>query len=230
MKKPELSDEQIRSHMQFEKLLETYKATGPINSSRKWFYIAGYVASGVLIISTALYFLIPRSDHSINETPSQSIEISVPDSSAKSKKQEVIRAMPKSKRQEKKVAHQSKTALKAKDQNNSLPIQKDKKITPSQFTEAEPIHGYPALYEYFDHELKYPVGVRDSIEGVVTVSFAINKEGKPDHIKIENSLGAAFDEECLRIIKSMPGWKPATINGEPIATRLSIALTFKIKR
>lgn len=90
--------------------------------------------------------------------------------------------------------------------------------------------GYPSLYAYFDRELKYPVASKDSIQGIVTVSFAITEAGKPDLIRIENSLGKAFDVECVRVIKNMPPWKPATINGKPVQVRLSIPLSFKIKK
>ncbi len=228
MKKPELTDEEIRSHMQFDKLLEAYKVTGPVSPSGKWFYL-GYGMSAVLIISTALYFLLPRSSKTNEDNP-QSVQ-TAQDSSAKSKKQEVILTKRKPETRENLTTSiQPKAIVKKQEQNGTIPTE-DKKQALSQFTEAEPINGYSALYEYFDHELKYPVGVaRDSIEGIVTVSFAINKEGKPDQIKIENSLGAAFDEECQRVIKSMPIWKPATINGKPIVARLSIPLTFKIKK
>src|SRR5258706_4169399 len=227
MKKPELSDEQIRSHMQFDKVLEAYKATGPVSSPRKWLYIAGYGASAVAIISAALYFFYPEQNPvELNSQPNQTVA----DSSATSKRPEAIKETSKPNTQEKKVvATQPKATIKESEPKT---LQADsEKTTSSQFTEAEPKDGYSVLYEYFDRELKYPPDVaKDSIEGIVTVSFAINKDGKPDQIKIENSLGSVFDKECQRVIVAMPLWKPATINGKPISTRLSIPLTFKIKK
>jgi TonB family protein len=125
------------------------------------------------------------------------------------------------------IVHQKQSAVirQPKDSIADRP-----KNTASQFTEAAPVEGYAALYSYFDKELKYPGVLKDSIEGIVTVSFAINEKGKPDRIKIENSLGSAFDAECKRVIENMPLWTPATINGKPISVRLSIPLTFKIKK
>jgi TonB family protein len=229
MKKPELTDEEIRSHMQFDKLLQAYKVAGPVNTLGKWFYVAGYVASAILIISTALYFFLPKPNK-VNENNNQPFQVSPRDSTDTAKGQGVIQGIPKINKQEKKMnAAQSRVSPKKKEQNSALPPDENIKVL-SQFTEAEPVDGYPALYEYFDRELKYPINVRDSIEGVVTVSFAINQDGKPGLIKIENSLGALFDKECQRVIESMPTWKPATIDGKPIATRLSIPLTFKIKK
>jgi TonB family protein len=99
----------------------------------------------------------------------------------------------------------------------------------SSYIQAEPVKGYAALYGYFNKELVYPPEVkRDSIvEGVVTVIFTINKEGRPEIIKIENSLGIAFDRESKRIIEEMPLWKPALLNGKPIDSKISIPLTFR---
>jgi TonB family protein len=229
MKKPELTDEEIRSHMQFDELLDACKIRGPVSVSAKWFYTAGYVASIVLVISTALYFFLPKPNK-VKENNNQPLRVYPLDSAGRVKSQ-IIQGIPKVNAQEKKInAAQSTVSSKKKEQNSALPPNENNKVL-SQFTEAEPVDGYPALYEYFDHELKYPVNVvRDSVEGVVTVSFAINQDGKPGLIKIENSLGTMFDKECERVIESMPSWKPATINGKPISTRLSIPLTFKIKK
>jgi len=96
---------------------------------------------------------------------------------------------------------------------------------------AEPIIGYPKLYTYFDEELKYPENLQsDSINGVITASFVINTEGNPEQITIINSLGPAFDEEVKRLIVGMPKWKPATLNGKPVTSKVSIPFTFTISR
>jgi TonB family protein len=99
------------------------------------------------------------------------------------------------------------------------------------YTEAEPLSGYPDLYAYFQKELKYPVeALKDSIEGIVSVSFVINRNGKPEQIKILHSLGAAFDSEAIRVISAMPEWKPASLNGKPMPARISMPLTFQVEQ
>jgi TonB family protein len=224
MKKPELSDKEIFSHMQFDKLLEAYKSAHRVNSFRKWFYRFGYVVLTAVLISTVFYFSSVEQIQP-DESNERQVQKSQDDSSSRSKDQ-LTQSVPKIE-SKKKVTQKVFTEKK----DNTPTFDSVKKSKQSQFTEAEPVEGYSALYEYFDHELKYPgEATRDSIEGVVTVSFTINHEGKPESIKIENSLGVAFDKECQRIIKSMPTWRPATISSKPIATKLSIPLTFKIKK
>ncbi|MGC3943457.1 MAG: energy transducer TonB [Chryseolinea sp.] len=99
------------------------------------------------------------------------------------------------------------------------------------YVQAEPRDGYTQLYEYFGRNLTYPKeAIRDSIEGVETVSFTIDEAGHPQNIGITQSLGKAFDHEAMRLIKEMPPWKPATLNDRPVASQLSLPLTFEIKR
>ncbi len=226
MKKPELTDEEIRSHMQFDKLLGSYNANGIVRSSgKKWLYVAAFVTTAVVLISYVLYFLLPESKP--NDNKAQPFRTHTTDSSFQIKSHEIVQSRPTIETAKMKATSiQSNVTTKRKD---ALQFDSVKKTIPSQLTEAEPIEGYSALYEYFSRELKYPIeAARDSIEGIVTVSFVIDQDGKTGLVKIENSLGAAFDKECHRIINSMPLWRPAMINGKPISTRLSIPLTFKI--
>ena len=228
MKKPELSDEEIRSHMQFDKVLEAYKATGPVRYFENWNSLLGYSVATIVVILTALYLLLPKSKEVIQNKPKPTPAI-VLDSSLQTKKQEVTSSTqkPETQKPRNEIA-KPKTPI--RNEAQPLPVE-EKRTALSQFIQAEPVEGYAALYEYFDRELKYPVeALRDSVEGIVSVSFAITKDGKPSALKIENSLGDAFDKECERVIMAMPLWKPATINNKPIATRLSIPLTFKIKK
>ncbi len=97
------------------------------------------------------------------------------------------------------------------------------------YIQAEPINGFPHLYDYFDKELIYPSeALKDSIQGVLIVSFTINKDGLPEDLKFSNSLGRPFEEEATRLISHMPPWKPAMLNNKPISSRLSLPLTFQI--
>ena len=99
------------------------------------------------------------------------------------------------------------------------------------YTQAEPVDGYPALYAYFERELRYPVvHPKDSAEGVVTVAFVIDLTGKATAIAIENSLGDAFDQEVRRLIQHMPLWRPATYDGNAVQSKVSLPITFSIQR
>jgi len=99
------------------------------------------------------------------------------------------------------------------------------------YIQAEPQQGYAQLYAYFRENLTYPKeALRDSTEGVETVSFMIDEQGKPGKIEVTHSLGEVFDQEALRIIRNMPPWNPAMLNDRPVASQLSVPLTFQLKR
>jgi TonB family protein len=102
---------------------------------------------------------------------------------------------------------------------------------PAVYQQPEPVNGYPDLYAYFDKELTYPQSaLKDSVQGVVTVVFYVNAKGKADDIRIENSLGQAFDEEVFRVIRNMPAWRPAYYNGKVVKSKVSLPLTFSLKK
>jgi TonB family protein len=101
--------------------------------------------------------------------------------------------------------------------------------TETGYVPAEPIKGYPELYSYFSNNLLYPKeAMKDSVQGVLTVSFIINKNGKPEKIEVANSLGTLLDQEAIRLIREMPEWKPAVLNGKPIPSRISLPITFQL--
>jgi TonB family protein len=99
------------------------------------------------------------------------------------------------------------------------------------YVQAEPIEGYTKLYDYFAENLIYPAeALSDSIQGVQTISFIVSANGKPENITISNSLGLPFETEARRLIGNMPLWKPATLNGKPVPSKVAVPLTFQIKK
>jgi periplasmic protein TonB len=108
----------------------------------------------------------------------------------------------------------------------SEPAQKE-----SEYVQAEPVKGYSDLYDFFNANLEYPAdGLKDSIQGIQTISFVINTVGKPEQIQVVNSLGEPFDKESRRLIENMPAWKPATLAGKPVESKISIPITFQIQK
>lgn len=99
------------------------------------------------------------------------------------------------------------------------------------YVQAEPADGYPALYNYFGRNLRYPPSaVKDSVEGVVNVAFVIDQSGRATQIVIEKSPGMEFDKEVVRLIENMPLWKPASYGGRPVESRISLPVTFSLVR
>ncbi len=119
----------------------------------------------------------------------------------------------------------------ANHQENSIPKTHseviDKKTT---FIEAAPIDGFPALYGYFDKNLKYPEeALDDKVEGSVIIRFVIDTLGNPIELRVEKQLDDLLDKTAIELIKNMPKWKPALLNGAPIESTHRIPLFFNVE-
>ena len=86
------------------------------------------------------------------------------------------------------------------------------------------------LREYIKSATIYPDTLKfDPLEGQVYVSFAIDKNGKPCEIKIAMGLHDLIDKEAIRVIRNMPLWNPAKVNGDPIKSkRFQIPILFEV--
>ena len=88
--------------------------------------------------------------------------------------------------------------------------------------------GPAALRRYLEENLQWP-DVESCVQGRVTVSFMVERDGTISDVKVVRSLDPAFDEEALRLVKNMPRWNPASLNGERIRQRFYLPIPFIIK-
>ncbi len=241
-KSPSVSKEEIESYMDFEAVLDQSGKTKRIISNQM---IKGsLILIGIILFGVVLYHFT----QSENNTPSTEALISHSQKVVELKEtnhSKIIEELPlkepvtnhsipaKSLEEEKNTnqrdinkegKEESKTIVKAEKQ--------DVTIEPTYiYAEAEPVEGLTYLYAYFRENLTYPDELRkDSIEGVVLISFVILKDSTVGSVKVVQSLGEKFDNEAVRVINNMPKWAPATINSTPVSSRLSIPLTFNIEK
>lgn len=85
--------------------------------------------------------------------------------------------------------------------------------------------GQEALMKFITENLKYPNGMSD-IGGKVFVQFIVEKDGSISGTQILKGLYPAFDEEAMRVIRSMPDWKPAMQNGMPVRMQMYMPVNF----
>lgn len=89
--------------------------------------------------------------------------------------------------------------------------------------------GQTAMLEFIKQNLKYPATAKaQKTEGIVVVQVMVESDGSISKMAIEKSLGTDCDEEALRLIKSMPKWKPAIKNGQAIRFVHKIPVAFKL--
>lgn len=93
------------------------------------------------------------------------------------------------------------------------------------FYPPHPISGKSAFDKYIHENLHRP----DSLPGqkiIVVISFIVRSNGSIDNILIVRSPGKVFSDEAMRLIKSGPGWEPASKNGKPVEERVRVRLRF----
>ncbi len=94
-------------------------------------------------------------------------------------------------------------------------------------TKAEFPGGYEKMKKYFEKNTRYARKEdRNNNIGIVYISFIVEKDGSLDSLKLLQTLTEYYDREALRLIKSMPKWKPAMQNGQPVRTQFNFPVKF----
>ena len=90
--------------------------------------------------------------------------------------------------------------------------------------------GDAALLKFLSQNVKYPdIAVENGITGKVTVNFVVNKDGSVSDAKILRGVDPALDKEALRVIYSMPKWKPGKQSGKPVRVSYSVPINFMLQ-
>lgn len=91
--------------------------------------------------------------------------------------------------------------------------------------------GLQALIEYLTANVKYPEEAqKNGVEGRVLVQFVVDKDGSITKVKVLRSSGVkAFDNEAIRVISSMPYWKPGTVRGKNVRVKYKLPVNFSLK-
>lgn len=89
--------------------------------------------------------------------------------------------------------------------------------------------GLTRLKKFLKENLQYPEeAFQAGEEGQVTVDFTIDKSGNVSNARVTKSVSTALDKEALRIIQSLPRWKPGMQRGRPVEVHLSLPVDFVI--
>ena len=91
--------------------------------------------------------------------------------------------------------------------------------------------GQQALFKYLAENVKYPVIAQENgIQGRVICQFVVNKDGSiVDVVAVRSSGEASLDKEAIRVIKSMPKWKPGKQRGKPVRVKYTVPVNFRLQ-
>ena len=102
------------------------------------------------------------------------------------------------------------------------------------FQIVEEMPAYPGgeqkLMEYVAKNIKYPQIARETgIQGRVFVSFVVEPDGSVSNVKVLRGIGGGCDEEAMRVVKSLPKWKPGKQRGKAVRVSYMLPVNFKLQ-
>ena len=98
------------------------------------------------------------------------------------------------------------------------------------FQVVEEMPGFPGdINKYLGRNIKYPEKAqKERIQGRVTVQFIIEKDGTITNAKVIRPVHRLLDKEAIRVVESMPKWRPGTQRGEPVRVSYTIPINFRL--
>jgi protein TonB len=89
--------------------------------------------------------------------------------------------------------------------------------------------GEAALVQWIAKSTVYPeIAKENQIQGKVFVGFVIEKDGSVSDVKTLRGVDPYLDKEAIRVVKSMPKWKPGSQRGKPVRVSFQVPIVFRL--
>ncbi len=101
---------------------------------------------------------------------------------------------------------------------------------PMVYTEVMPEFpgGLAALQKYIADHTKYPaLALRNGVEGKVYIKFVVDATGHVVNPVVLKGIGGGCDEEALRVVRSLPAFKPGEQNGRAVKVYYNLPISFR---
>ena len=113
-------------------------------------------------------------------------------------------------------------------------VEEEEVVEQEIFQIVEEMPAYPGgdqkLMEFIAKGIKYPQIARETgIQGRVFVGFVIEPDGSVSNVKVLRGIGGGCDEEAMRVVKSMPKWKPGKQRGKAVRVSYMLPVNFKLQ-
>ena len=90
--------------------------------------------------------------------------------------------------------------------------------------------GMTALMKYLGSNIKYPtISQEMGSAGRVIVQFVVNRDGSIANPTVVRGVDAYLDKEAIRVISSMPKWKPGVQNGKKVRVKYTVPVVFRLQ-
>ena len=85
------------------------------------------------------------------------------------------------------------------------------------------------MLEFIYTNVIYPDSAKiNNTEGMVVVNFIIEKDGSISNAKILREIGDGCGDEVVRVVESMPKWRPGIQRNENVRVQMNLPVRFRL--
>ena len=90
--------------------------------------------------------------------------------------------------------------------------------------------GELALRKYIAENVRYPEMAKENdIQGTVYVRFVVDTDGSVKNVEVIRGVDPLLDKEAIRVIQSLPKWKPGKQRGKAVKVSHSVPIKFALQ-
>lgn len=91
--------------------------------------------------------------------------------------------------------------------------------------------GNTAMMKFLGDNIKYPVIAQENgIQGRVITNFVVERDGSITDVQVVRGVDPSLDKEAIRVIQSMPKWKPGKQRGSAVRVRFTLPVVFRLQQ
>ena len=91
--------------------------------------------------------------------------------------------------------------------------------------------GMEALINFLSTNIKYPNdAIKQNVGGRVMVMFVVETDGSISNVRVAKRVFPSLDAEAIRVVKTMPKWKPGKEKGRLVRVNYTLPVVFSIKK
>ena len=90
--------------------------------------------------------------------------------------------------------------------------------------------GMDECKRFFAKNIKYPtISQENGVQGRVIVQFVVNRDGSIVDPVVVRGVDPYLDKEALRVISTMPKWKPGKQRGKAVRVKYTVPVMFRLQ-
>lgn len=90
--------------------------------------------------------------------------------------------------------------------------------------------GTADLMKYLSSNIKYPtISAEQGVQGKVVVQFVVGTNGEVLNPVVVKSVDPYLDKEAIRVISTMPKWKPGKQRGKAVRVKYTVPVVFRLQ-